>query len=90
MSHCLSPLLVQRISVFAYAISTEVSLSCLGVGAPPELPSWGHILSEGLAYEGSAPCIAMVPGLVIMATVLGLTFMRDGLRDELDPRLRGI
>jgi peptide/nickel transport system permease protein len=89
LPNCLSPLIVQTTFVFAYAVLTEASLSFLGVGAPPEVPSWGNILSEGRVYLRRAPWIAMFPGLAIMATVLGSNLMGDGLRDELDPRLRG-
>jgi peptide/nickel transport system permease protein len=89
LPNCLSPLIIQTTFVFAYAVLTEASLSFLGVGAPPEMPSWGNILSEGRVYLRRAPWIAMFPGLAIMATVLGSNLMGDGLRDELDPRLRG-
>jgi peptide/nickel transport system permease protein len=89
LPNCLSPLIVQTTFIFAYAVLTEASLSFLGVGAPPEIPSWGNILSEGRVYLRRAPWIAMFPGLAIMATVLGSNLMGDGLRDELDPRLRG-
>jgi peptide/nickel transport system permease protein len=89
LPNCLSPLIVQTTFIFAYAVLTEASLSFLGVGAPPETPSWGNILSEGRVYLRRAPWIAMFPGLAIMATVLGSNLMGDGLRDELDPRLRG-
>jgi len=89
LPNCLSPLIVQTTFIFAYAVLTEASLSFLGVGAPPEVPSWGNILSEGRVYLRRAPWIAMFPGLAIMATVLGSNLMGDGLRDELDPRVRG-
>lgn len=89
LPNCLSPLIVQTTFIFAYAVLTEASLSFLGVGAPPEMPSWGNILSEGRVYLRRAPWIALFPGLAIMATVLGSNLMGDGLRDELDPRLRG-
>jgi peptide/nickel transport system permease protein len=89
LPNCLSPLIVQTTFIFAYAVLTEASLSFLGVGAPPETPSWGNILSEGRVYLRRAPWIAAFPGLAIMATVLGANLMGDGLRDELDPRLRG-
>jgi len=89
LPNCLSPLIVQTTFIFAYAVLTEASLSFLGVGAPPEVPSWGNILSEGRVYLRRAPWIAMFPGFAIMATVLGSNLMGDGLRDELDPRVRG-
>ena len=89
LPNCLAPIIVQTTFIFAYAVLTEASLSFLGVGAPPELPSRGNILSEGRVYLRRAPWMAMFPGLAIMATVLGSNLMGDGLRDEFDPRLRG-
>jgi peptide/nickel transport system permease protein len=88
LPNCLSPLIVQTSFIFAYAVLTEASLGFLGVGAPPEVPSWGNILSEGRIYLRRAPWIALFPGLAIMTTVLGSNLIGDGLRDELDPRLR--
>ncbi|MCC6310850.1 MAG: ABC transporter permease [Trueperaceae bacterium] len=78
---------VQLTFVFAYAVLSEAALSFLGVGAPPEVPTWGNILSEGRAYMILSPWIAFYPGVAIMLTVLGLNLMGDGLRDLLDPRL---
>jgi peptide/nickel transport system permease protein len=90
LPNCLSPLIVQTSFIFAYAVLTEAALGFLGVGAPPEVPSWGNILSEGRVYLRRAPWIALFPGLAIMTTVLGANLVGDGLRDELDPRLRGL
>jgi peptide/nickel transport system permease protein len=90
LPNCLSPLIVQTSFIFAYAVLTEAALGFLGVGAPPEVPSWGNILSEGRVYLRRAPWIALFPGLAIMITVLGANLVGDGLRDELDPRLRGL
>ena len=90
LPNCLSPLIVQTSFIFAYAVLTEAALGFLGVGAPPEVPSWGNILSEGRVYLRRAPWIALFPGLAIMVTVLGANLVGDGLRDELDPRLRGL
>ena|SRR5436309_36961 len=68
---------------------TEAGLSYLGVGEPPGVPSWGNILSDGRAYMIQAPWITLFPGLAIVICVLGLNLFGDGLRDVLDPRLRG-
>ena len=81
---------VQVTFVFAYAIFAEAALSFLGVGAPPEVASWGNILSEGRPFIARAPWMTLYPGVVIMLTVLGLNLLGDGLRDYLDPRLRGV
>lgn len=85
--NALGPINVQLTFVFAYTVLSEAALSFLGVGAPPELPTWGNILSEGRAYMILAPWISFYPGVAIMLTVLGLNLVGDGLRDLLDPRL---
>lgn len=88
LPNCLSPVIVQATVTFAYAVLTEAALSFLGVGAPPELPSWGNALSEGRNFIRQAPWMTVFPGLAIMWTVLGLNLFGDGLRDVLDPRTR--
>lgn len=85
----LGPINVQLTFVFAYAILAEASLSFLGVGPPPDVPTWGNILASGRSYLTLAPWITLFPGLAIMITVLALNLLGDGLRDLLDPRLRG-
>ena len=79
------------IGTFAMASSiiAEASLSFLGVGVPPYVPSWGNILSEGRLYLQQAPWLVLYPGVAIMVTILGLNLLGDGVRDLLDPRLRG-
>ncbi|MGQ0568895.1 MAG: ABC transporter permease [Armatimonadota bacterium] len=75
-----------RVSV---AILAEASLSFLGLGVPPPAPSWGTMVAEGQKFLLLAPWMSLVPGLAIMLVVLGLNLFGDGLRDALDPRLRG-
>ena len=87
--NAVGPINVQLAFVFAYAVLSEASLSFLGVGAPPEFPTWGNILNEGRPFVTIAPWIMIFPGLAIMANVLSLNLLGDGLRDLLDPRLRG-
>jgi peptide/nickel transport system permease protein len=87
--NCLSPVIVQGSFVFAAAVLTEAALSFLGVGVPPYVPSWGNILSEGRLYLQQAPWLVLYPGAAIMITILGLNLLGDGVRDLLDPRLRG-
>lgn len=70
----------------ATAILSEASLSFLGLGVPPEIPSWGGMLADGRAYISTAWWLALFPGLAIFATVLGINLLGDGLRDLLDPR----
>src|SRR5262245_6569710 len=90
LPNCLSPVIVQGSFVFAAAVLTEAALSFLGVGVPPYVPSWGNILSEGRLYLQQAPWLVLYPGAAIMLTILGLNLFGDGLRDFLDPRLRGV
>lgn len=88
LPNALSPIIVQGTFTFAYGVLAEASLSFLGVGVPPQIPSWGTILSGGRLYMQQAPWITICPGLAIVVTVLGLNLLGDGLRDMLDPRLR--
>jgi len=71
------------------AILVEAGLSYLGLGVRPPKASWGADVEVGYKYLASAPWIAIFPGLAIVLTVLALNFVGDGLRDVLDPRLRG-
>jgi len=90
LPNCLSPVIVQGSFVFAAAVLTEAALSFLGVGVPPYIPSWGNILSEGRLYLQQAPWLVLYPGAAIMITILGLNLLGDGLRDLLDPKIRGL
>jgi peptide/nickel transport system permease protein len=85
----MAPLIVQSTFIFAYAILAEAALSFLGVGAPPEVQSWGTILNDGRPFLYQAPWYTIFPGIAIMFVVMGLNMLGDGLRDLLDPRLRG-
>jgi ABC-type dipeptide/oligopeptide/nickel transport system permease subunit len=73
----------------ANAILVEAALSFLGLGVQPPTPSWGLMVSTGRDFLLIAPHIATIPGLAIMVAVLGFNLLGDGLRDALDPRLRG-
>ncbi|HET7341263.1 MAG TPA: ABC transporter permease [Methylomirabilota bacterium] len=90
LPNCLSPVIVQASFVFAAAVLTEAALSFLGVGVPPYVPSWGVILAEGRLYIQQAPWLVVYPGLAIMLTIFGLNLLGDGLRDLLDPKIRGL
>jgi peptide/nickel transport system permease protein len=90
LPNCLSPVIVQATFLFALAVLGEAALSFLGVGAPPATPSWGNILAEGRLYIQQAPWLTLAPGVAIMATIVGLNLFGDGLRDALDPKLRGL
>ncbi len=73
----------------AYAIVVEASLSFLGLGAPPDEPSWGAMLTAGMQAVEAAPWMFLFPGLAISLTVFGLNLLGDAIRDLTDPRLRG-
>ena len=80
-------LIVQATIQFSLGILAESGLSYLGLGTQPPQPSWGRMLNEAQTMMGLAPHMAIFPGLAIVATVLGLNLLGDGLRDLLDPRL---
>lgn len=90
LPNCVSPLIVQGSFVFAAAVLTEAALSFLGVGVPPYVPSWGNILADGRLYIQQAPWLVLFPGAAIMLTILGLNLFGDGVRDLLDPKIRGL
>jgi peptide/nickel transport system permease protein len=70
----------------ATAIIDEASLSFLGVGVPPDVPSWGNMLADGRNYIIAAPWLSLFPGLCIFAVVIGINLLGDGFRDAFDPR----
>ncbi|MEY8830422.1 ABC transporter permease [Sedimentitalea sp. XS_ASV28] len=81
-------LIVQGTIQFSLGILAEAGLSYVGLGAQPPTPSWGRMLADAQTMVSIAPHLALVPGVAIVLTVLGLNLMGDGLRDYLDPRLR--
>ncbi len=89
LPNALAPIVVIWTLEVARVILMESALSFLGLGVPPPTPTWGRMLAEGRDYLTLAGWIAIFPGLAIMVTVLGINFLGDGLRDLLDPRLRG-
>lgn len=84
---CIAPMVVQTTHIFAAAILAEAVLGFLGVGFPPELPTWGNVLAEGRSVFQRAPWTIVFPGLFLGLTVLAVNILGDGLRDRLDPRL---
>lgn len=89
LPNCLSPIIVQTSFVFAEAVLGEATLSFLGAGAPPDIPSWGGMLSESRNFLSQAAWTMLIPGAALTITVFALNLLGDGLRDILDPRLRG-
>ncbi len=88
LPNALGPLLVLASLSIATAITTESSLSFLGIGIQPPMSTWGTMLSDGRRYMMNAPWIATFPGLVLSLTIFGYNLVGDGLRDALDPRTR--
>lgn len=80
------PLMVQSANLCASAILTEAGLSFLGVGVPPEIPSWGNMISSSRLYLAIAPWSVFAPGICLAVTVLAANLLGDGLRDLFDPR----
>jgi peptide/nickel transport system permease protein len=87
----IAPLLViQATTTFSGALLSEASLSFLGVGTQPPVPSWGRMLLEATRALAVAPWMAVFPGVALGVTVLGINLLGDGLRDALDPQLRRV
>lgn len=82
-----APLIVQGTFICASAILVESILSFLGVGLPPEIPSWGNVIAEGRAQFYQYPHSIFFPGLFLALTVLSINMLGDGLRDTLDPKM---
>jgi peptide/nickel transport system permease protein len=85
-----SPVIVIASFSVASNIVSEASLSFLGVGVPPSIPSWGVMLADGRQYIGVAEWLTIPPGLAISLTVLSINILGDWLRDFLDPKLKNI
>ncbi len=83
----IAPLLVLGTYVCAQAILVEAALSFLGTGLPPEISSWGNMISEGRTFFQVMPRLVFLPSLFLALTVLGINLLGDGLRDTLDPRI---
>jgi ABC-type dipeptide/oligopeptide/nickel transport system permease subunit len=90
LPNAVAPILVIATFGFATAIIAEASLSFLGLGVRPPTPTWGNLLLEGFQFLRVKPMMAIAPGTAIFILVLSFNFIGDGLRDVLDPRLRGV
>jgi peptide/nickel transport system permease protein len=87
LPNTIPPLIVQATYVCASAMLTESFLGFLGAGIPPEIPSWGNIMSEGRTYFQITPWMIFFPGVTLAITVMAVNVLGDGLRDRLDPRI---
>jgi peptide/nickel transport system permease protein len=90
LPNCLAPLIVWASVGVADAITIESSLSFLGAGTQPPTPSWGYMLFRGIPYLEEQPWLSTFPGVVLLITILGFNLLGDGLRDVLDPRMKGL
>lgn len=86
LRNALGPIIVQATLTAGTVVLTAASLSFLGLGAPPPLPEWGAMISDGREFIGVALWVSLFPGLAVTVTVLGFNMLGDGLRDLLDPR----
>ncbi|MCB0065342.1 MAG: ABC transporter permease [Caldilineaceae bacterium] len=89
LPNAIPPVIVFATLYMANAILLEAALSFLGLGVQPPQPSWGLMVASGRDFLRVAPHVATIPGVAIMLAVLGFNLLGDGLRDALDPRLRG-
>jgi len=87
LPNTVAPLIVQGTFIAAAAILAEAILSFLGIGIPPEIPSWGNIMAEGRTLFRVFPHNILYPGIFLALTVLAVNIMGDGLRDTLDPKM---
>jgi ABC-type dipeptide/oligopeptide/nickel transport system permease subunit len=88
--NCLPPLIVLITMMLGATILAEAGLSFLGVGIKPPTAAWGAMVSEGREYLMTDPVLSIAPGAAIMLVVFAFNMVGDGLRDALDPRLRGV
>jgi len=87
LPNCVAPLVVQGTFICASGILVEAILSFLGVGLPPDIPTWGNVMAEGRAQFNEYPHNIFFPGIFLAITVLAVNMLGDGLRDTLDPKM---
>ncbi|HYF60550.1 MAG TPA: ABC transporter permease [Burkholderiaceae bacterium] len=87
LPNTLAPLIVQGTFIAASGILTEAILSFLGVGLPPDIPTWGNVMAEGRQQFAEFPHNILFPGVFLAVTVLAVNILGDGLRDTLDPKM---
>lgn len=90
LPNCIAPIIVLATALFGWALLSESSLSFLGLGVPPPASSWGGMLSDSRNYFGQAPWLAIVPGISISISLLGINLFGDALRDQFDPRMKNL
>ncbi len=90
LPNCIAPVTVLATALFGWALLAESSLSFLGLGVPPPAPSWGGMLSDARNFLSNSVWLALAPGLAISLALLGINLFGDAVRDELDPRMKGL
>jgi len=90
LPNCFPPLIVLMTMQVGAAILAEAGLSFLGIGIQPPASAWGYMVSDGRSYLLTNPLLSFAPGVAIMLVVFAFNMVGDGLRDALDPRLRGV
>jgi ABC-type dipeptide/oligopeptide/nickel transport system permease subunit len=88
LPQCISPVIVVYTLGLGMTIMAESSLSFLGLGVQPPSPSWGKMISSGIAFMRTAPWLTLFPGLILTLTVCSFNLVGDGLRDAIDPRMK--
>lgn len=88
LPNLISPLLVQASFIFAFAQLQAAALDFLGLGLPPEIPSWGNMLSEERIYVTRAPWLLIFPGTLIILSVFSMNLVGDAMRDSIDPKFK--
>jgi len=86
LPNAVAPLIVQGTFIAASAVLTEAALSFLGLGLPPDIPTWGNIMAEGRVQFSQYPGNVMFPALFLVPTILAINLLGDGMRDALDPK----
>lgn len=89
LPNAMAPVLVAATLGIASAVLVESALSFLGIGVQPPTPSWGNILTQGQSVLGIAWWLSFFPGMAVLVTVLGYNLLGEGIRDAIDPRLKG-
>ena len=90
LPNCFPPIIVLITMQIGAAILAEAGLSYLGIGITPPAPAWGAMVNDGYRYLATIPLLSFTPGIAIMLVVFAFNMVGDGLRDALDPRLRGV
>jgi ABC-type dipeptide/oligopeptide/nickel transport system permease subunit len=90
LPNCFPPMIVLMTMMIGNTILAEAGLSFLGIGIEPPTPAWGSLVNDGRMYLLTHPILSFAPGLAIMLVVFAFNMVGDGVRDAIDPRLRGV